>query len=429
MGKMLISFRAKNWKSFHSLEFSAVASKEQRHKDRIAVISRPKVRLLPISAIYGGNASGKSNFFEAIAFAQQYIVDGVKPSQSIGVKPFALDLESSKKPTSFEFEIFAENKAYRYSFEVTRSEVLTESLTEILQTVERPMFKRRGGEITLEGKFVGNERLRYAGDGTQKNLLFLTNSVHQMCEEFLPVYNWFQKNLLLISPKASCNTFEMYANDRRPFQPQNQEALDAFDVGIERIGTIEIPLNQVPFQVNVIIQKESDNLPSKAKIQIGPYLVCKEEDKLSVHKMVAVHPVEGSPEKKKNFELSDESDGTCRLLNLIPAFTFLKDSQRECVIFIDEIDRSLHHLLTRKLIEDYLDLCSEETRTQLFFTTHDALLMDQTLFRRDELWLVEKNGASSSLCSIGDFKIRHDKSLLNAYLYGRFGGVPSLTRR
>jgi AAA15 family ATPase/GTPase len=429
MEEMLISFRAKNWKSFHSLEFSAVASKEQRHKDRIAVISRPKVRLLPISTIYGGNASGKSNFFEAIAFAQKYVVDGVKPFQSIGVKPFALDLESSKKPTSFEFEIFAENKAYRYSFEVTRSEVLTESLTEILQTVERPMFKRRGREITLEGKFVGNERLRYAGTGTQDNLLFLTNSVHQKCKEFLPVYNWFQKNLLLIAPNASCNTFEMYANDRRPFPLQNQEALDAFDVGIEKIDTIEVPLNQLPSQVNVVVQKESDNLPETATLRIGPYLVGKKEGKLTVHKMVAVHSLEGAPEKKMYFELPDESNGTRRLLDLLPTFAFLKDPRQQRVVFIDELDRSLHHLLTRKLIEDYLDSCSAETRSQLFFTTHDALLMDQTLLRRDELWLVEKNGASSSLCSIGDFKIRHDKSLVSAYLYGRFGGVPSLTRR
>ena len=426
---MLISFKAKNWKSFPCLEFSAVAGKEQLHKERVALINRPKMRLLPISAIYGGNASGKSNFFEALAFARKYIVDGVKPSQGIGVKPFALSSELSKKPTSFEFEILVENRAWRYSFEVTRSEVLTESLFEILQTVERPIFERSGEKITLKGKYADIDSLKYVGKGTQRNLLFLTNSVFQRREEFQSIYNWFQNNLLLIAPNASCNTFEMYANDLCPFQPQNQEALDAFDVGIEKIDVKEVSLDQLPFQVNVKLQSESDNFPEATLFQIGPYLVRKKGDATSVSKMVAVHAMEGSSDQKTLFELADESDGTCRLLDLIPAFTFLKDPQQGRVVFIDEIDRSLHHLLTRKLIEDYLDFCTVDTRSQLFFTTHDALLMDQSLLRRDELWLVEKNNDCSSLFSVGDFNIRHDKSLLNAYLYGRFGGVPRLTRR
>lgn len=426
---MLISFKAKNWKSFPSLEFSAVAGKERLHRNRIAQITRLKMRLLPVSAIYGGNASGKSNFFEALAFARNYVVNGVKPSQGIPVKPYALNPDLSKEPTSFEFAILVDGRAFRYAFEVTRSEVLTESLFEILQTVDRPLFERRGEQITLMGKYADDDSLRYVSFGTQKNLLFLTNSVLQRRNDFQPVYNWFRNKLLLISPNASCNTYEMYANDRSPFQLQNLEALDGFDVGIEKIDTVEVSPEQVPFQVNVQIQKEGGSFPEGALFQIGPYLIYNKDNNQSIRKMVAVHSVDGSPDKKILFELADESDGTCRLLDLIPAFTFLKDCRQDLVVFIDEIDRSLHHLLTKQLIEDYLDSCSAETRSQLFFTTHDALLMDQKLLRRDELWLVEKNGGCSSLCSIGDFKIRHDKSLLNAYLYGRFGGVPYLSAR
>ena len=407
---MLISFEAENWKSFPSLEFSAIAGKEQRHAEHIARVEHPRLRLLPISAFFGVNASGKSNLFEAMDFARRYVVDGVKPSQWIGVKPFALDLESSKRPTSFEFVILADERVFRYSFTATRAEVFTESLFEIRQTVEKEYFTRQGEEIRIGDAFK-DESLEVVGRGTQKNLLFLTNSVNQKRAEFRAVFDWFQDRLLLLSPTASCNPFETYVN-RRPFQPQNQESLRDFDLGIERIDAVEIPWNQIPFNV------DADNAPDV--FQIGPYLFTRENDERKAYKLVAVHNVE---DKKILFELADESDGTRRLLDLIPAFNLLRDDR---VVFIDEIDRSLHHLLTRKLIEDYLAGCNSAARSQLFFTTHDALLLDQDLLRRDEMWLVDKRDDRSSLLSLNDFRIRHDKSLLKSYLYGRFGGAPNL---
>ncbi len=426
---MLISFKVENWKSFPLLEFSALAGKERLHNERVALTESPRMRLLPISAIYGGNASGKSNFFEAIDFARRYVVNGVAPERQVGVKPFALNSRTQKEPTRFVFELYTDKGAFRYSFTITRSEVVEESLSELLQTVERPLFERHGTQIELKRQFRDSRALEYVGRGTRKNLLFLTNCVHQQRDEFRAIYDWFQNTLLLISPSASCNAFEMYANERSPFMPQNQETLDEFDVGIERIETKPVPLNQLPFQVNWNIQKESESLPDGALFQLGPYLVSIRNGEPTVGKMVAIHSLEDDPSVKISFDLAEESDGTCRLLDLIPAFTFLRDPSRKRVIFIDEIDRSLHHLLTRKLIEDYLASCSPDSRSQLFFTTHDALLMDQSLLRRDELWLVEKDGARSSLVSVGDYQIRYDKSLVNSYLYGRFGGTPNLRTR
>ena len=423
---MLIRFYVENWKSFPELEFSAIAGKEQRHGERVAIIKKPNMRLLPVSAIYGGNASGKSNLVEAVTFAQRFIVKGAAPSQAIAVKPFALNEDAQKRPVKFVFEILAsDERAYRYSFTVSRAEVLEESLTELLTTVDRVLFERRGDEIVLHNRLKGNVPLEYVGRGTRKNLLFLTNIAHQKRDELRAVYDWFHKTLLTLTPNASCDAFNMYANEQCPFQPQNQETLEEFDVGIERIETIETPPAQLPFQINVKIQGECDKLPDGALFQIGPYLVSNRDGNPHVEKMVAVHSLENKPGEKIRFDLEDESDGTRRLLDLIPAFTFLRDSKQSRVIFIDEIDRSLHHLLTKKLIEDYLSDCSPDARTQLFFTTHDALLMDQDIFRRDELWLVEKTGDRSTIASLNEYRIRHDKSLVNAYLYGRFGGVPN----
>ncbi len=426
---MLIRLKVENWKSFPLLEFSAIAGKERLHRERLANVSRLGARLLPIAAIYGGNASGKSNFFKALDFARQYVVDGVKPGQLIGVKPYALSMETLKSPTSFQFEILVDEVAYQYSFTVSRNEVISENLVEIRRTVEHELFDRQRERISFGKKLNASESLAVVGQGTQKNLLFLTNSVFQKREEFRRVYDWFQKTLLLISPRASCSAFDMYASSRCPFQPQNQETLQEFDVGIERIDTREVQSSQVPFQINVNIQRENAAQTEDAVFQIGPYLVRKKDDKQTIHEMVAVHSMKDDETRETFFELEDESDGTRRLLDLIPALTILRDAQTSRVVFIDEIDRSLHHLLTQKLIEDYLNDCASASRSQLFFTTHDALLMNQDLLRRDELWLVEKENDRSSLISLDEFRIRHDKSLLNAYLYGRFGGVPKFLFR
>lgn len=424
---MLIRFNAENWKSFPNLEFSAIASLERRRRKRVAKLRAPNMRILPISAIFGGNASGKSNFFEALQFAQRYIVDGIRPTQGIGVKPFLLDQESIARPTSFLFDILVNERVFRYSFSITRSEVLAEALVELLPTgQEHTLFNRTKEKISFQGNSGARDALNVVGEGTQKNLLFLTNSVLQKRSEFLAVYEWFQKTLLLISPLTTCNKSYMFANAGSPFQLQNQETLDDFDLGIKRIEAQEIPLEQLPFQVGVQIQGASENLSEGATFQYGPYLVSLMNGKLTVKKMFAVHSLDNASEREIFFELDDESDGTRRLLDLIPAFTFLRESKESRVVFIDELDRSLHHLLTRKLIEDYLEECSESSRTQLFFTTHDALLMDQEIFRRDELWLVEKKEARSELLSLDDFQIRYDKKILNAYLYGLLGGVPRL---
>src|SRR5690606_37983935 len=122
------------------------------------------------------------------------------------------------------------------------------------------------------------------------------------------------------------------------------------------------------------------------------------------------------------------SDGSRRLIDLLPAFCDVCDVDRSRVYFIDEIDRSLHTLLTRRLVELFLSSCDHECRNQLFFTTHDVLLMDQDMFRKDEMWVTEKSTeGASALYSFSEFSdIRNDKDIRKSYLQGRMGGIPKL---
>jgi uncharacterized protein len=156
--------------------------------------------------------------------------------------------------------------------------------------------------------------------------------------------------------------------------------------------------------------------------------ISREKGELKVTQIVSYHQPVGATEPVV-FDISDESDGTQRIVDLMSAFHQLSNADKEFVVFIDELDRSLHSRLTRALVESYLTCRPAEARTQLLFTTHDATLMDPELFRRDEIWVIDKNDkGESELASLGEFKLRSDKRLMKDYLMGRFGGVPNVHR-
>ena len=150
----------------------------------------------------------------------------------------------------------------------------------------------------------------------------------------------------------------------------------------------------------------------------------RKQNQLIAKKLITYHPKADGNEVK--FEINQESDGSQRVLDLLPAFVEQSTESSKNVLVIDEIDRSLHTLLTRRLIEMYLSVCSEDTRTQLLLTTHDVMLMDQKLLRRDEMWVTERDSSgASSLFSFSEFKnVRHDKDVRKSYLQGRLGGIP-----
>ena len=129
------------------------------------------------------------------------------------------------------------------------------------------------------------------------------------------------------------------------------------------------------------------------------------------------------------FDISAEFDGTRRIIDLLPALLDLSREGSKTVYVIDEVDRSLHSLLTRRLIESYLSGCNSESRAQMLITTHDLQLMDQNILRRDEMWISERSSDGvSSLYSFSDFlDVRCDKDVRKSYLQGRLGGIPDIS--
>ncbi|MFH0995007.1 MAG: AAA family ATPase [Pseudomonadota bacterium] len=207
--------------------------------------------------------------------------------------------------------------------------------------------------------------------------------------------------------------------------------LPLLDTGIEYIGGEEMPFDHIPIP-------EPLKLKLKTELQEGMtvrwltepinerFLVTRKGGELKAKKLVSFHRNINGEDIK--FEMQQESDGTQRTIDLLPAFLEMAAADSDRVFVIDELDRSMHTLLTRRLLEGYLFACGSKCRSQLLFATHDVLLMDQDLLRRDEMWVTERDrDGSSTLFSFSEYKdVRNDKDIRKSYLQGRLGGIPRI---
>lgn len=431
---MLVRFSLENWMSFRDRTmFSMIASRERQHKERISSIGKYRIKLLPIAALYGGNASGKTNFFKALSFAKDFVVTGTHPDSLISVEPFRLNESSLEKPSSFVFEILIDEVIYEFSFAVTKEAVFEEKLVKIINGSEKILYERSGNNNNLHESFKDKERdyLEFAFKGTRDNQLFLTNAVSQKVKTFEPIYDWFKHSLSLVGPDSAYRPFEQWFKENHPLYEPMRERLLQLDTGIVNFGNekIHFESSQILESFKGILLKtveEGQAVSLPLGLNGEPIAVTKENGELIANRIVTFHSTDNGAKVK--FGLHQESDGTQRVINLLPAFLELTDAKFKKVYIIDEIDRSLHTLLTRSLIEDYLESCSAESRKQLLFTTHDVLLMDQKVFRRDEMWVSERDDTGTSkLFSFSDYAdIRYDKDIRKSYLQGRIGGIPRL---
>ena len=431
---MLIRFQVENWASFRDkVEFSMVASRERQHRERIPKVKNLSLSILPIAAIYGGNAAGKTKLFRALSFARNFILNVSKIDGMTGVEPFRLDNLSPTKPTRFEFDILAGGCVYEYSFALTQSTVIEEKLIQISKKEETILFERslekysenevKGYQINLSDDF-----LKYAARGTRPNMLFLTNTVSQNGKQFEVVYNWFDRCLELIGPDSRFVPFDQFIDESSKLYSVMNSLLPQLDTGIQKICGDDVAFENVPLP-DGLKQILTANLKDDETVcvRISPterYVFKRQVGLITAKKLITYHLDEDG--KLCRFEMKQESDGSLRMIDLLPAFLKLMEPGSEKVYVIDELDRSLHTVLTRSLLEMYLGCCSPDTRAQLLITAHDAMLFDQSIFRRDEIWISERNGMGvSSLYSLCEYQgVRYDKDVRRSYLLGRFGGLP-----
>ena len=429
---MIITFSVENWRSFKELStLSMVAGREKQHGDRLPEGPGYGMKLLPVAAIYGGNASGKTNLFKALNFAKNLIVVGTQPESLIPAEPFRLDPACHSLPTKFRFELLINDKCFEFSFAVTRQRVIEEKLVEILKTTEKLLYSRAEDTIKFHPTLDKEPFLHFAFKGTRENQLFLTNATNQKVDNFRPVYNWFKHNLILIAPDSRFAPFEQFLQEDHPLYGTMNTMLSMLDTGIDSLGSEDLPFENIPVPdvIRAELQaelKEGMTVRLIAEPTNDRFLVTRLQGELKAKKLVSFHKdIKG---KNIKFDMQNESDGTQRSIDLLPAFLELSTPANDKVYVIDELDRSLHTLLTRRLLDGFLLACGPASRSQLLFTTHDVLLMDQELLRREEMWVAERDrDGNSSIFSFSEYKeIRNDKDIRKSYLQGRLGGVPRI---
>lgn len=432
---MLIRFHVSNYLSFKDeIELSMVPGKSRGEETQILETECDSVTsLLRAAIIYGANASGKSNLVKAMQFAQRIILNGTKAKEAISVSRFKLDSKSRELPSKFEFEFISSDRCYIYGFELDTHRIHEEWLYEILKTTEKMLFERStdsSDKTVVEfGKLNNSNKKRrdfldFVAMSTRPNQLFLTESAERNVVEFESIDHWFREKLEFIFPDtkwiglAGVGTSDEMSSDF-------VEHLEYLATGICGFKLVEVdPEDTFPREILDDFHRKTEDRDILSTVIAAPddsrYLLEYRNGKFQARKLMFRHQMADSKEKAL-FSMDEESDGTRRIMDLLPFLAGMPSSDK--VYVIDEIDRSLHPLMSYQLIKLFLSNVSSQS--QLISTTHEINLLDQKLLRRDEIWFVEKdNTGASHIYSLEEYAPRKDKKIERGYLMGRYGAIP-----
>jgi len=434
---MLIRFVVTNFLSFNGeSEFNMIAGSFKTHKHH--VYNAGKVDVLKSAVIYGANGSGKSNLMKAIRFVQETVREG-GITQPVDDKKFKLNKNNSKKPISFEIEFSLNNKIYSYGISLNHFEITEEWLYESGITVEdKLIFERKLAEngkisIKMADKYIKTQKEKTLIELIEENilqkeklLLGLTN--YLKIEEIKLVHDWFVTKLIVIFPGTEFQGILPLLLSSPELKQHFDQLLKTFDTGINQLTSASIDFDKYEIDPkDKMTRKEIETHMKTAPFLINNELnsvIIRDNGKLVVKKTISFH--KDNEGNNIPFMISEESDGTKRLLDFIPALFNLL--QQDYTYLIDEIDRSLHPSLLCAMICKIM--ADQNTKGQLIFTSHESNLLDLDIFRQDEIWFVEKDNKSgeTKMYSLSEFKPRYDLDIRKGYLKGRFGAIPFLAK-
>lgn len=431
---MLLQFVVENFLSFRdAATLSLLAAEDVEHAPG-QLLSGPEGRdVLRCAAIYGANASGKSNLARAIEIAQDLILRGTRSGKPIKRSPFKLDPTRLDAPSRFELEVGAAEHRYSYGFAVTDTEVQAEWLFISEGDSERLLFEREAtspaGQSTIrigEALAADAERqqfLRFVAEGTRPNQLFVTEARERNVVELNPFIDALQA-VTIIWPGAAFGQLAGRLVSDASFRSFVGTLLQEAGTGVEGID-VESSVwtaSQLPHEILEAYLSGASLSGEIGTIRPAGF------DKLELLMLQGVHRTQGDQPVKLG--LDEESDGTRRLLHLAPALYFLNlPGKGDRGYIIDELERSLHPLLTRLFLERFLAPNARGQVGQLIFTTHDTNLLDLSLLSRDSIWFTEKDDrGASTLYSLAEYKADQLEQLgahlEQGYLQGRFGAIP-----
>lgn len=432
---MLLRFAAENIMSFRdSVEFNTFPSSKSHSHDWHKVICN-HATALRMSAIYGANGAGKSNLLKCIS-----LLKGMVMSEKLGDLQltddlyFKLDREGHSHPSELAVEFFSEDQIFYYHVVFTNRAVQTEELVISGKTKDIPIFTRNNKDIFISPEFFTTNSDKKAADVfidaigrvIRPDMLAISFLGRYYPEE-LPVvkkaYDWFTQ-LQVVAPSMTTEALPYLLEKDSDFAALVNEIIPELNTGISSLRVNSHVINEDDIKDSPLLKaiyNAAKANPGKPQT-LDLFTVIMENGVVMIKSLMAVH--ENSDGEEIGMNIREESDGTRRLVEYMPLlYSILRKGG---VFIIDEIERSIHPIMIKSIMRKVSD--SKGARGQIIFTTHESCLLDQNIFRPDEIWFAQKDvNQSTQLYPLSDYNIHKTANIENGYLNGRYGGIPFLS--
>jgi AAA15 family ATPase/GTPase len=419
---MLIEFSVTNYLSIRdqaTLSLVKAKSQELKSTNTFAPEAPATPELLRSSALYGANAAGKSNFIKALQFMKRLVMRSAIESQAgekLDITPFLLEDTNRNKPSEFEVTFVNQGIRYQYGFSATQERIIEEWLLAYPKGRPQRWIERAYNEKSQAyvwgkmQKLSGQKQLWQAA--TRSNALFLSTAIQLNNQQLKPVFEWFSSTLRVAASIGGWSAgYSIELCENKETRNKIISFLKAADVDIDDIKPEKEKSNK---------KNLPNNMPNEIKKQIEE----KCRDKSIVNNVKTAHFLPNG--KNVLFDIMDESDGTQKIFAL--AGPWIDTLENGYVLVIDELHDNLHPLMVKFLVNQFHCRETNPKNAQLIFTTHDTSILNQEMFRRDQIWFCEKDkDQSSKLYPLTDFSPRKGvENLEQGYLAGRYGALPYL---
>ncbi len=424
---MLLEYSFGNYLSFKEpVTLSMVAMKSFKELEETNVIETDSgLKLLKSAVMYGNNGSGKSNLVNSVFFMKKLVIGSFRDAlleeeeRKFPLVKFLLNSESDTVPAEFETVFIADGIKYRYGFEIEAEEIVSEWLFHTTSK-EVPLFTREKEAFYINKSSFG-EGLKFKKN-TKDNVLFLTYLAHNNGEISNRIVNWF-KDLNVISGLQDVS-YKTYTVSRLKEDAEFGKWVNAFIefLEISRITTTEEEFSEIDIEKLRAQEKDEELVNLLSSVQKIQARQPKKDHLITWHKRYNKDNLL-TDTVPFNFE-TQESEGTKKLIHLLgPVYNTLKNGK---VLFVDELDSRLHTNLIKHLITFFHR--HNHTRAQLISAVHDTSILSKDIFRRDQIWFIEKDQfGASGLYSLGDFKsarVRNKSAFNKNYVQGKYGAIP-----
>lgn len=409
---MLIEFSCQNYKSIKKkVTLSMKSTSDDTYKDTL--IKTNGLELSPINAIYGPNGAGKTNVINALGYMSFLVGQSVTFQHGDKLLFFPHKLSEKDKPSSFEIQFCVENIRYAYGFSLNQTRILEEYLYYFPKGRQAKIFERSNGEFSFGSKFK-RELDEIRSTKNKENRLFIATAASWTnLKDIINPFSYLKDGLVINQSINSGNGEDSWLIYTLSQIESNDDIRELYTQIVKDLG---VGITDISSKIN----KKSvsmDDIPSNIPEELRMTLAKSEQVEVELKTIYG----------EMDIDFNEESLGIQKILSITgPILDVLINGK---VLVYDELEASLHPMLVLYIIEMFKNPDFNKNNAQLIFTTHDTNLLDLNLFRRDQIWLVEKNldDYSSDLYSLSDLKnVRKDENIEKGYIRGKYGAVPFL---